>query len=95
MNLQKISARLKKFAEENQLDLFTTTEYLTYTANLLFAFSSGPLATDESFASVNIKDYFAVEKAALVNPDNAYLSIALLAHNILFISSRFEPDEQC
>lgn len=94
MNLQKISSRLKKFAEENSLDLFTTPEYLTYTANLLFAFASTPLSMDSALSSVNIKDYFSVEKASLVNPDNPYLAIALLAHNILFISSRFEPDEQ-
>lgn len=94
MNLQKISSRLKRFAEENSLDLFTTTEYLTYAANLLFAFASTPLSMDSSLSSVNIKDYFSVEKASLINPENPYLAIALLAHNILFISSRFDSDEQ-
>lgn len=92
MNLNKIQSKIKEFVESNQNDLLTSSEYIIYCANLLLALSETTLGMDPKYANLSLTDYFALEKAS-IDDDSPYISIAMLAHGLIEVSSRFENDE--
>lgn len=85
MNLQKVQDRLNVFIDLNEKDLFTSKEYLTYIANLLFGIAIPLLTLDENMSNLDHKDYYNVEAFLVKYPDNPYLQLLLMAHQILLI----------
>lgn len=92
MNLQKIQNRLNEFIESNNKELMTSSEYIVYIANLLFALSTPALAMDSELSVIDSKDYFSVESALMKYPDHPHLQCLIMAHKLLAVSKSFKND---
>lgn len=92
MNLQKIQARIDEFILANEKELMTSSEYIVYVANLLFALSTPALFQSSELSDVDSKDYFSVESGLLKYPEHPHLQCLIIAHKLLAISKRFSND---
>lgn len=92
MNLIKIQKKIDEFILSNSQDVMTSSEYLVYTANLLFALAVPMLAVDGKHNMVDTRDYYSVEEAYMKDSNNSFLGILMVAHSIINISKSFSND---
>jgi hypothetical protein len=90
MNLVKIQTKIDEFISSNNSDVLSSAEYVIYTANLLFGLAIPILAVDDKHHIVDPKDYYSVESAHMKDPDNPYLALLVVGHNLISVASSFQ-----
>ena len=92
MNLKRIRNILVSFSDILENDLPTDEELLIVVGNILRAYSSKVIASDERLADLDINDAAAISLLSAQYPDSAALALLLQSHVIIKLSEQFRDE---